>query len=369
MPDPFLLTPGPLTTTRSVKEAMLRDFGSRDGEFIAMNTRVRRRLVDLVDAGETHVAVPVQGSGTFAVEAMIGSIVPRDGRLLVLVNGAYGRRIVTIANYAGRETVVIEAPEDQPVSVEETRRTLAADPTITHVAVIHCETTTGILNPLPEIAAVVAEAGRELLIDAMSSFGALPLSARDLRFAAVAASSNKCLQGAPGFGFVIVRTEVLAASRGNAHALTLDLFEQNKGFEANAQWRFTPPTHVVAAFDQALTEHEAEGGVAGRGARYTRNRNLLIEGMRALGFETLLPDALQAPIIVTFRMPADPNFVFQSFYDGLRARGFVIYPGKLTVAESFRVGCIGALGEAEIRGAVKAAAEVMSELGARSGRP
>jgi len=369
MPDPFLLTPGPLTTTRSVREAMLRDFGSRDGEFIAMNTRVRTRLVDLLDADRTHVAVPVQGSGTFAVEAMIGSLVPRSGRLLVLVNGAYGRRIVTIAKYAGRDVVTLEVGEDEAITPEATREALAADPAITHVAVIHCETTTGILNPLSEIATVVAEAGRELLIDAMSSFGALPLSARDIRFAAVAASSNKCLQGAPGFGFVVARTDVLEASRGNAHALTLDLFEQHKGFTANGQWRFTPPTHVIAAFDQALAEHEAEGGVAGRGARYERNRRLLVDGMRGLGFETLLPDALQAPIIVTFRMPADPRFVFQKFYDGLRERGFVIYPGKLTVAESFRMGCIGALGETEMRGAIEAARAVLADLGVTSGRP
>lgn len=325
MPDPLLLTPGPLTTTRSVKEAMLRDFGSRDGEFIEINTRIRRRLVELVDAVETHVAVPIQGSGTFAVEAMIGSLVPRNGRLLIAVNGAYGKRIVRIAEYADRSVTTIETAEDAPVSPEAIDATLAADPAITHVAVVHCETTTGILNPLVEVAAVVARRGKALLIDAMSSFGALPLSAKEIRFAAVAASSNKCLQGAPGLGFVIVEKTTLGATKGDARALTLDLHEQNKGFEGDGQWRFTPPTHVIAAFDQALKEHEAEGGVPGRGRRYEGNRRILVDGMRELGFETLLPDALQAPIIVTFKMPADPNFVFTRFYDALRDRGFVIY--------------------------------------------
>jgi 2-aminoethylphosphonate-pyruvate transaminase len=369
MTDPFLLTPGPLTTTRTVKEAMLRDFGSRDGEFIAINERIRRRLPELAGAAETHVAVPVQGSGTFAVEAMIGSLVPRDGRLLVLVNGAYGKRIVRIAEYAGRIVSAVETPEDVPVSPDALDAALTADSSITHVAVIHCETTTGILNPLPEIAGVAARHGKALLVDAMSSFGALPLSLAEVPFTAFAASSNKCLQGAPGFGFVIVAETVLAAAKGNAHALVLDLHDQHKGFVANGQWRFTPPTHVLAAFDRALTEHAAEGGIEGRGRRYARNGRILVEGMRTLGFETLLPDELQAPVIVTFKMPADPRFAFTRFYDALRDKGYVIYPGKLTVAESFRMGCIGALGPDEMNGALAAVRATLTEMGVASGRP
>ncbi len=369
MPDPLLLTPGPLTTTRTVKEAMLRDYGSRDGEFIAINTHMRARLAQLVDAADTHVAVPVQGSGTFAVEAMIGTLVPRTGRLLVLVNGAYGKRMVRIAEVAGRSVTMIETAEDVPASPEALDAALAADPAVTHVAVVQCETTAGLLNPVAEVARVTAKHGRRLLIDAMSSFGALPLSRAAVPFEAVAASSNKCLQGAPGFGFVIVDRDALAAAAGNAHALTLDLHDQWRGFEANAQWRFTPPTHVIAAFGQALAEHEAEGGVEGRGRRYAANCRILVDGMRALGFETLLPDAVQAPIIVTFRMPADPAFDFARFYDGLRDKGFVIYPGKLTVADSFRMGCIGDLGPADMTAALDAVKATLSEMGVASGRP
>lgn len=369
MPDPLLLTPGPLTTTRTVKEAMLRDYGSRDGEFIAINTHMRARLTQLVDAAGTHVAVPVQGSGTFAVEAMIGTLVPRTGRLLVLVNGAYGKRMVRIAEVAGRSVTMIETPEDVPASPAALDAALAADPTVTHVAVVQCETTAGLLNPVEDVARVTATHGRRLLIDAMSSFGALPLSRATVPFEAVAASSNKCLQGAPGFGFVIVDRDALAAAAGNAHALTLDLHDQWRGFEANAQWRFTPPTHVIAAFGRALAEHEAEGGVEGRGRRYADNCRILVDGMRALGFQTLLPDALQAPIIVTFRMPADPAFVFAEFYDRLRERGFVIYPGKLTVADSFRIGCIGQLGAAEMTAAIAAVRATLAEMGVASGAP
>jgi len=234
---------------------------------------------------------------------------------------------------------------------------------------VHCETTTGLLNPIMEIASVVAAANRRLVIDAMSSFGAIHVDARDLRFEALMASSNKCLEGVPGIGFVLARLDSLDASRGRAHSVALDLHEQWKGLEANGQWRFTPPTHVLMALDRAIDEHAAEGGVAGRGARYRENCRVLVEGMRALGFRTFLPDTLQAPIIVTFFRPSDPRFEFEKFYDGLRRRGYVIYPGKLTQADTFRMGCIGRIGAGEMRGALAAVREVLSELGVASAGP
>jgi 2-aminoethylphosphonate-pyruvate transaminase len=367
--EPFLLTPGPLTTTRATKEAMLRDWGSRDGEFIAMNARVRRRLLELVSGDGSHVCVPLQGSGTFIVEAMIGTLVPPQGKLLVLVNGAYGRRMVRMCEYYRRACMVQEAPEDRPVDPGALDATLGRDPAVTHVVVVHCETTSGVLNPLEEIATVVARRGRRLLIDAMSAFGAIPLDARRIAFDAVVASANKCLEGVPGMGFAIVRREALEEARGQAPSLSLDLHDQWAAMEKNGQWRFTPPTHVIAALDRALDQHAAEGGVAGRGARYRRNCTLLVEGLRAMGFETLLPDRLQAPIIVTVRMPVDPKFHFETFYERLNQRGYVIYPGKLTVADSFRIGCIGALGETEMRGVLAAIAAVLGELGVASGAP
>jgi len=367
--DPWLLTPGPLTTSLTVKQAMLHDWGSRDQTFIAINRRMRERLVELVGGQGTHVCVPMQGSGTFAVEAMLGSFLPATGKLLILVNGAYGKRMVRICDYYRRAHAVLEWAEDRPVEPAAVETSLAADPAITHVAVVHCETTSGVLNPIAEVASVVARAGRRLLIDSMSAFGALAVDAREIPFDALAASSNKCLEGVPGMGFVICRKEALAAAKGNAPSLSLDLFDQWQALEKTGQWRFTPPIHCIVAFDQALKEHEAEGGVAGRGQRYRNNCRILVEGMRRLGFETLLPDRLQAPIIVTFHMPADPRFVFETFYDKLRERGFVIYPGKLTVADSFRIGCIGRLGEAEMKGALRAVAEVMSEMDVASGAP
>jgi 2-aminoethylphosphonate-pyruvate transaminase len=366
--DPLLLTPGPLTTADSTKRAMLHDWGSRDGAFIAMTARVRRRLVEIAGGGDL-VAVPLQGSGTFAVEAALGTFVPRDGKVLVLVNGAYGARMARISQVIGRARAILEAPEDVAPSAASVESALAADPTITHVAVVHCETTSGILNPVGEIARAVAGCGRRLLIDAMSAFGALPLDMTEIACDAVMASSNKCLEGVPGIGFVVARAAALEASEGNAHSVSLDLHDQWRYLERSGQWRFTPPTHVLAAFDHALDLFVAEGGVAARGARYRNNCRVLVTGLRALGFVTLLPDRLQAPIIVTVRTPADPRFHFETFYELLRRRGYVIYPGKLTVADSFRVGCIGHLGETDMRDALLAMEAALNEMGVLDCRP
>jgi len=367
--DPWLLTPGPLTTSLTVKQAMLHDWGSRDRNFVAINARMRERLVAMIGGAGTFACVPMQGPGTFAVEAMVNSFVPAEGKLLVLVNGAYGRRIVRMCGYSKRAVDRIDWADDQPVDPARVAKALADDATITHVAIVHCETTSGILNPVPEVARVVAAAGRKLLIDAMSAFGAIELDSRAVPFQAVAASANKCIEGVPGISFVLARVDDLKQSEGRAPCLSLDLYDQWQALEQTGQYRFTPPIHCIVAFDQALTEHEAEGGVAGRGGRYRRNWKTLIDGMRALGFETLLPEHLQAPIIVTFRMPADPRFHFQAFYDKLKDRGYIIYPGKLTVADSFRIGCIGRLDESHMKGALGVIRAAMAEMGVASGSP
>lgn len=367
--DPWLLTPGPLTTSPEVKRAMQHDYGSRDSHLGAVNRRMRDRLVDIVNGQGSHVCVPLQGSGTFVVEAMIGTFVPRDGKLLILVNGAYGERIAKICDYIGRDKLVLTTPEDTPVDPDAVDRVLGGDTEISHVAVIHCETTTGILNPLEEVAAVTARHGRGLLIDAMSIFGAVELDATEIRFDAVVASSNKCLEATPGLGFCIARTEALNETKGNSPSLSLDLYDQWTSMERTGQWRFTPPVHTIIAFDQALDEFDAEGGVQGRRARYLENCRTLIDGLSRLGFETLIAPDLQAPIIVTFYMPKDPAFEFQTFYDSLRDKGFIIYPGKLTIAETFRIGCIGRLGKQVIDGAVAAIETTLNEMGVTDCRP
>jgi 2-aminoethylphosphonate-pyruvate transaminase len=353
--DPLLLTPGPLTTSKSVKEAMLHDWGSRDSAFIRMNSEMRDLLLDIAGADpQTFAAIPIQGSGTFAIEAMLTTFVPRQGHILLIVNGAYGHRAKEICRIAGRGLTLYESPEDALPSVDEVEAILKRENSITHLFVVHCETTSGILNPIEEIARLARMYQKDLLVDSMSAFGALPLNCDRLQLTAVAASSNKCLQGVPGIGFVICNLASLESAKGNATSLVLDLQDQYQGFKRNGQWRFTPPTHAISAFRQAIEEFQLEGGLVARNRRYSNNCRILIEGMTKLGFKPLLSTNLQAPIIVTFRMPADPKFIFSTFYDELKQRGFVIYPGKLTVADSFRVGCIGALDAEHMHGFIEA---------------
>ena len=344
----LLLTPGPLTTSAATRAALARDWGSRDGAFIALSESIRGRLAALAGVADTHVAVPIQGSGTFAVEAAIGSLVPRDGGLLVLANGSYGRRIAEMARRLGRLAGVLELPEDTAFTAEGVAAALHSDPSITDVALVHCETTSGLLNPLAPIAAVARDLGRRLIVDAMSSFGAVPIDGVRAPFTAVIGSANKGLEGVPGLGFVIAETAYLQRCEGRAVSVSLDLWEQWRGFETTRQWRFTPPVQVVAGLSAALDQLDAEGGVAARHARYQANCDMLVARMRAHGFVPYIAADIQAPVIVTFRMPDGDWFSFDGFYAFLAARGVVIYPGKLTREPSFRIGCIGAIGLAEM---------------------
>ena len=360
--EPILLTPGPLTTALSTKVAMLHDWGSWDSHFNAITARVRAQLLDVVAGHATHVCVPMQGSGTFSVEAAVNTLVPRGAHLLVLVNGAYGKRLAKLGQMMGRRVSTFETAEDVQTTAGDVERLLAADASITHVGLVHCETSTGILNPLPEIAQVIARQGRKLIVDAMSSFGAIPIDAQAMPFDALIAASGKCIEGPPGMGFVIARRSALEAAGGNATSLSLDLHDQWVYMEKTTQWRYTPPTHVVAAFATALETFVAEGGQPARLARYTRNYETLVAGMGELGFRAFLDPAIQAPVIVTFHAPADPRYSFREFYDRVRDKGFILYPGKLTQVETFRVGCIGAIGPEEMRQAVNAVRDTLGEM-------
>lgn len=364
---PYLLTPGPITTTATVKETMLCDWGSWDGDFRRMTKQLCDQLLEVANGTDTHVCVPIQGSGTFAVEATLGTLIPKDGKVLVLMNGAYGQRLAKTLDYLNRDYITLDKGDYLPPMPEEVDNILSANPDITHVTVIHCETSSGILNPVPEIAEVVASHGRALLIDSMSAFGAIPVDAQTLPFDALISSANKCFEGVPGFGFSLVRRSAIEQCSGNAHSLSLDLFEQWQYMEKTGQWRFTPPTHVVAAFLQAMAEHRAEGGVSGRLARYQRNQQRLVAGMKQLGFRTLLNEKWLSPIIVTFLSPQNERFDFTEFYERIKAHGFVIYPGKLTVVDSFRLGCIGQLYDEQIDQVLEAIAAVLDEMSIDSG--
>ncbi|OYV01079.1 MAG: 2-aminoethylphosphonate--pyruvate transaminase [Burkholderiales bacterium PBB5] len=361
--DRILLTPGPLTTTLRTKLAMLHDWGSWDSDFNAVTAQVRERLLAIVHGQDSHVVVPLQGSGTFSVEAAVATVVPRDGHILVLDNGAYCKRAAKLSTLMGRRCSTLAFAEDAPVSAQALRRQLVADPSISHVVMIHCETGAGVLNPLAEVAAVCESHGKGLIVDAMSSLGALPIDARSIRFDALVAASGKCLEGVPGMGFVYLRQAILDGCAGHSQSLAMDLHDQHVYMAKTGQWRFTPPTHVVVALAEAIAQFDEEGGQPARLARYADNCRTLIDGMQALGLRPFLAPEHQAPIIVTFHAPDHPAYDFQRFYQAAKARGFMLYPGKLTTVETFRVGCIGAIGRNEVRQAVDAVADVLRELG------
>jgi 2-aminoethylphosphonate-pyruvate transaminase len=347
----LLLTPGPLSTSKGVRYAMLRDWCTWDADYnegIVQN--IRKRLVSLATetAPQTYTAVLMQGSGSFAMEACLGSVVSRAGKLLIIHNGEYGRRMARMARVMDIDFIEYGLPETEVPEAGELDRLLACEQDVTHVALVHCETTTGILNPLERIARAVKAHGRILIVDAMSSLGGIPFDAAVLGIDFLIASSNKCVQGAPGFSFVIAKRDELAKCEGNSHSLCLDLHNQWQEMDKGGKWRYTSPTHIVRAFCRALDELEDEGGVPARYERYRENHRLLVEGMRRLGFLTLLPDALQSPIITTFLYPA-PDFDFPRFYRRMKERGFVLYPGKITQTDTFRIGNIGEVYPSDIR--------------------
>jgi len=361
MKDPLLFTPGPLTTSATVKAAMQRDMGSRDADFVELVAGIRAELLRIagVSREQGYEAVLMQGSGTFGLESVISSVVPRAGRFVVLANGAYGERMAAIAERLGISTRLARWPENESPDPASVRRLIEEEPAATHVAIVHCETTTGILNPIDEVARIIKAGGREFIVDAMSSFGGVPLDLSKLQIDYLISSPNKCLEGVPGFSFVLARRELLEASKGHARSVSLDLFAQWEGLERNGQFRFTPPTHALLAFARALEELREEGGVSARAARYRANHETLRAGMRRLGFAEYLPAERQSNIITAFRYPDDPNFRFEGFYQHLRARGFVIYSGKLSQADCFRIGTIGRINEENVSDLVAAIGRVL----------
>lgn len=361
--DKPLFTPGPLTTSATVKQAMLRDLGSRDGEFIEIVREIRQELLKLAEAaGRGYEAILMQGSGTFGIEAVIGSITPPDGKWLFVVNGAYGQRMMQIAKTLKIAAAAVTFPESRPAVAEAVAMALDHDPAITHVGAVHCETTTGLLNPTQELGRVAALHKKVFMVDAMSSFGAVPIPVADLGIHYLVSSANKCIEGVPGFSFVLARRDMLEQINGYARSLSLNLLAQWRGLESDGQFRFTPPTHAILAFRQALVELADEGGIQGRTARYRYNYDTLVRGMRSLGFSEYLRPEDQGYIITSFRYPDHPNFDFDRFYERLNDKGFVIYPGKVGDAACFRIGTIGRIHATDVRALLAALREVLAEM-------
>jgi 2-aminoethylphosphonate-pyruvate transaminase len=365
MKDALLFTPGPLTTSATVKAAMQRDIGSRDVEFIELIANIRTELLRIggVSKEAGYEAILMQGSGTFAIESVLSSVIPPNGHLLVLANGAYGERIFQIAERLNIPASIQRWPENKSPDVDTVRQLLEQTPRLTHVAIVHLETTTGILNPIDAIGRVVHERGCQFIVDAMSSFGGLPIDLKQIRADYLISSANKCLEGVPGFAFVIARREALESSSGNARSVSLDLAAQWEGMERNGQFRFTPPTHGLLAFAQALVELREEGGVTARASRYRANHAALLSGMRRLGFREFLPSEKQSYIITAFYYPDDEAFKFEDFYRRLADKGMIIYPGKISQCNCFRIGTIGRISVEDVKSLVRAIGEVLDGMG------
>jgi 2-aminoethylphosphonate-pyruvate transaminase len=359
----LLFTPGPLTTAVNVKEAAVFDLGSRDSVFISVVQQIRQRLLDLAKVRTpTYETIIIQGSGTFGIESVISSAIPTDGMLLNIINGAYGRRISQIARIHSIPLIELNFNENQLPDLQQIEAALDTYPQITHLSVIHSETTTGLLNPIDEIDTIAAHHKKALIVDAMSTFGAYDIDLGILNISYLISSSNKCIEGIPGFSYVLAKRSELEKCKNHSRTLCLDLYNQWLGLNSNGQFRFTPPVQSLLAFNEALNELDKEGGITARANRYSENNSLLIAGMEMLGFKTFLPENIRSYIITSFLYPAHPNFSFELFYSKLNEKGFVIYPGKLSKIDCFRIGNIGQLFETDIRMLIDAVEEVLYEL-------
>ncbi|CAM4218808.1 2-aminoethylphosphonate--pyruvate aminotransferase [Bacillus manliponensis] len=343
-----LLTPGPLTTTSGVKREMLFDRCTWDDEYKEVTQHIRAQLLELAHASkEEYTAILMQGSGSFSVEAVLTTAISDDDKVLIVTNGAYGKRIVKMAQYIGLKFTEYSIAYNEYPNEDEIRSMLEADDSITHIAMVHCETTTGILNPIEMVSNVAGEYKKTFIVDAMSSFGGMEMNISELGIHYLISSANKCIQGVPGFGFVIAKLDKLLQCEGNARSLSLDLYDQWKEMDKEGKWRYTSPTHVVAAFSKALEELMEEGGVPARFARYEKNNKLLRERMAALGIHAYITADKQSPIITTFLFPNE-QFKFEDFYSFIKEKGYIIYPGKLTDVDTFRIGNIGEIYEEDI---------------------
>ncbi|MFP6872159.1 MAG: 2-aminoethylphosphonate--pyruvate transaminase [Verrucomicrobiales bacterium] len=360
--DKPLFTPGPLTTSDTVKEAMLRDLGSRDHEFIQLIKDIRNGLLRLagVSQAEGWETIPMQGSGTFAIESVISSITPAEGRWLVIINGAYGERILKIIGRHGIAAEVIRCAENELPDVNAINDALEGG-NFTHVATVHCETTSGIMNPIADIGAAARRVGCTYFVDSMSAFGGVEFDLAACGIDFLVSSANKCVQGVPGFGFALCRRACLEATEGFSRTLSLDLLAQWQALESNGQFRFTPPTHTLLAFARAPDELEKEGGIPARAQRYRANHECCVAGMRSMGFREYVAPDLQGNIITSFLYPT-AGFNFDEFYDRLNGKGFVIYPGKVTKADCFRIGHIGHLFPRDTEALLGAIREVANEM-------
>ena len=354
-----LLTPGPLTTTDTVKKEMMFDHCTWDDDYKKITLNIRSGLLKLAHVNENdYTVILMQGSGTFGVESVLTSAVGKDDKLLIVANGAYGERMEDIAKHAGLSYVTYHQDYNKVPDVREIARILDQDGSITHVSMVHSETTSGILNNIEEVTKVVKERNCTMIVDAMSSFAGVDIDVQDLGIDFLISSANKCIQGVPGFSFIIAKKVALMKTKGQARSLSLDLYDQWETMDKDGKWRFTSPTHTVLAFAKAMEELEQEGGIAARSKRYYDNNREIIRRFKEMGLETYIKEEQQGPIITTFLFPENADFTFEEMYDYIKKRGYAIYPGKVTEAATFRIGNIGEIYKED----VDALCDIMKEF-------
>ena len=358
----LLFTPGPLNTSNITKKSTLIDLGSRDKDFIRINKSLFDNILKLGNANKGYVCLPIQGSGTFGLEATFSTLLTNKSKVLILTNGIYANRLITICKKIKKNYLVLKFNENVAMSIDRIEKILFKNKSISHVSVVHCETSSGILNPLDEISTLCKKYKKKLIVDAMSSFGGIEINIKKKNIDALVSSANKCLEGIPGFSFSIIKRTTLSTLKGNANTLSLDLFDQWKGFLKNKQWRFTPPTHSIVALTSALEELKKEGGIKNRNKRYKKNYQTLINGMNKMGFKCYLDNNLHSPIIISFQMPRHSKFNFNSFYNNLSELGFIIYPGGITNKKTFRIGCIGNIYPKHIKMLLKQIKKVLLKM-------
>ena len=355
----ILFTPGPLNTSIKTKKKMLTDLGSRDIDFLKINKKLFKELLKIGNANN-YVCVPIQGSGTFGLESTFSTLLNDKSNTLILTNGVYGNRIIKILKKIKKRKKVLKFKSNELISTNSLEKIIKRNKNISHVALVHCETSTGILNPLNEIALICKKYKKKLIVDAMSSFGGIKINIKKNNIDALISSSNKCLEGVPGFSFSIIKKQTLNKCLNNSNSLALDLYDQWKGFEKNGQWRFTPPTHTILALYEAINQFKKEGGINKRNKRYKKNYQTLLNGMKNIGFKCYLDEKLHSPIIICFKKPKKLNF--KTFYNNLSKLGFVIYPGSITNEKTFRIGCIGNITSKEINLLLKGINKVLLKL-------
>lgn len=349
----ILLNPGPATTTDTVKQAMIvEDICPREKDFGDLLDSIKHDLVKVVHGDPEYVAALFTASGTGGLEAAITSAVPKGKKLLVVDNGAYGARMANIAMTYNIEVITYKLPYGDYPDAQHIEKLLQKDKDISHLAIVHHETTTGMLNPVEEVCKIARQNNVEVIVDCMSSYAGIPIDIKKWDAGYLISSSNKCIQGMPGMVFVIFKKALLPELQKQKRSFYFDLYSQYSGFEKTGQMQFTPPVQVAYALRQAIDEYFAEGEM-NRWNRYQENWNTLYDGLARLGLQFLLPDEYQSKILLAIKEPEHPQYDFNAMHDFLYARGFTIYPGKGAKEATFRLSVLGDLSKNDIQAFLK----------------